>query len=166
VRRVPRAVIIPCAVLLVSGVALAVPWGARHFRPALPRPSCGSAVTHLVNGQTQIFSATRGALECFTRAARECRSAGIAVTEIGVDAGTDYVFTVDPGQTPCRATELSQDYWANFGGGQGRVSATPCRVAAVTRGGVRLSCGGRNALIPARVTVAPGQQHGSARQSG
>jgi hypothetical protein len=72
---------------------------------------------------------------------------------MGIDTGTGYVFTIEPGPAACQVTELSQDYCANFGGGRSHVSAMPCRRTAVTHRGVALCCGGQDVLIPARVSV-------------
>jgi hypothetical protein len=71
---------------------------------------------------------------------------------MGVDTGTNYVFAIDHGRTPCQATELSQSYSANSGGAHGAVDSVPCRLAAVTGAGVTLSCADRDVLIPTRVT--------------
>lgn len=122
-------------------------------RAVLPDPSCGWAVTHLVNGATPFFKATPATLTCFSTAARECRAASIAVIKNGVDTGTSYVFVIEPGRTPCRVTELAQDYSATFGGPVGPVSSTPCRRTAVIAGGVVLRCGGPDILIPASDAV-------------
>jgi hypothetical protein len=47
--------------------------------------------------------------------------------------------------------EWQQGYSANGGGSKSQVSATPCHLGTVTNAGVRLSCGGENLLIPAKV---------------
>ena len=104
----PRAaVVIICAVIVaVVGVLVVV----RQISPraaALPRPSCGSEVTHHLDGGTRLLGADPGALTCFSAAARKCRPASIEVTEMGVDTGTDYVFTIEPGGTACRDRHLS-----------------------------------------------------------
>jgi hypothetical protein len=101
---------------------------------------------------TQILTADKGALTCFAAAARRCASASIAITEMGVDTGTNYVFAIDHGRTACQATELSQTYSANPGAADGAVDSVPCRLAAVTSAGVTLSCADRDVLVPARVT--------------
>jgi hypothetical protein len=119
----------------------------------MPQARCGSAVTHGVDGDTQLLSADPGALSCFSAAARVCKPGSIEVTEMGVDTGTDYVFTIEPGGTTCRVTEVSQAYSANFGGSHGQARTTPCRRTAVTGTGVTLSCDGRDVFIPARVSV-------------
>ena len=54
---------------------------------ALPKASCGSAVTHGLSAATQILSADKGALNCFHVAARDCKTASLEVTEMGVDTG-------------------------------------------------------------------------------
>jgi hypothetical protein len=153
--RINRAAII-CAVIVAVVGAAAFAWRishqpAAHHPVALPRPSCGSASTHFLTSDTQLLRADPGALTCFVRAARECRSASLGVTEMGVDTGTDYVFIIEPGKATCQVTEQRQDYSANFGGSQGAVSTVPCRRAAVTGSGVALRCGGRAVLIPAKV---------------
>src|SRR6185437_16422932 len=89
---------------------------------ALPRATCGTAVTHSLNAATRLLSAGNGALSCFETAVRHCRTASLAVTEMGVDTGTSYVFAVAPGGAGCPVTELSQAYSANFGGTRGDVT--------------------------------------------
>lgn len=152
--RISRAaVMIICAVIVAAISVLAVTWQISMHAAALPRPSCGSGVTHHLDGGTQLLGADPGALTCFSTAARGCRPASIEVTEMGVDTGTYYVFTIEPGGTACQVTELSQDYSANFGGSAGPVSAISCRRTAVSRRGVALRCGGQDVLIPAQVSV-------------
>ncbi len=151
--RVPRtAIIISCAVFVAAISALIVTWRLSQHATALPKASCGSAVTHSVDGGTQLLSADPGAPGCFSKAAAACRAGSIAVTEMGTDIGTDYVFTVEPGGTACQVTEASQDWSVNFGGSQGPVNTTSCRRTSVTGRGVTLSCGGQDVLIPARVS--------------
>jgi hypothetical protein len=119
---------------------------------ALPRASCGTATTHELTAATQLLSADKGSLSCFEAAAQHCRAASLAVTEMGTDTGTNYVFAVQPGGAGCPVTELSQAYSANFGGSQGTVTTTQCRVARVTAAGVTLGWAGQSVLIPAQVT--------------
>jgi hypothetical protein len=120
---------------------------------ALPRASCGQATTHQLSGATQFFQADKGALSCFATSARQCQNASIAVTEMGVDTGTKYVFAIAPGKSNCPATEWSQGYSANFGGSKHfKVVVTQCS-AATKPGGVMLGCGGQDILIPATVTT-------------
>lgn len=147
-----RAAII-CAVIVAVIGAAAGGWKISHRPAALPHPRCGSASTHFLTGHTRLLSADRGALACFIRATRECRSASLGVTEMGVDTGTDFVFTVEPGQARCQVTELRQDYSANFGGSQGTVTSMQCQRVAVTPDGVVLRCGRRQLLIPPSVSA-------------
>jgi hypothetical protein len=70
---------------------------------------------------------------------------------MGVDTGTDYVFTIEPGGTSCQITEARQDYSAN-GGSQDTVTTVPCRRTGVTGTGVTLNCRGRDVLIPGKVS--------------
>lgn len=121
---------------------------------ALPRATCGSATTHFLDAATRVLSADKGSLGCFETAARNCRAASLAVTEMGTDTGTDYVFTVRPGGPGCPVTELSQGYGENFGGSRGTISTAGCRVAGVTAAGVRLTCAGHSVLVPAQVARA------------
>ena len=153
--RIPRTAIIIFAIIAAAGGAAAAAWPHSHHPAALPRPSCGSAQTHFLTGRTQVLAADPGALTCFVRAAKECRSASLGVTEMGVDTGTNYVLTIKPGTTPCQVTEDSRAYSANFGGSQGALSTVRCYRTAVTLAGVRLSCRGRDVLIPARVSTGP-----------
>jgi hypothetical protein len=152
------------AVAGVLSVALAAMTGCSAHGPAgptvhprtvppkaLPKASCGEAGTHELSGTTQFFRADKGALSCFATAVRHCQSASIAITEMGVDTGTDYVFAVVPGQARCQATEWSQDYSANFGGSQGPVVQTHCSATAGADG-VKLGCGGQDLLIPTTAT--------------
>jgi hypothetical protein len=119
---------------------------------ALPKATCGRVSTHGLSAATRILSADKGALSCFHVAARACKTASIAVTEMGVDTGTNHVFAVEPGGKACAVTELSQSYSANFGGSRGKIGAVRCSVTAVTSGGVTLACAGQRLLIPAAVT--------------
>lgn len=146
--------------LLGAAVAAMTSWaahGAVHTiyygtPTALPQANCGEIGTHELSGATRLFRADAGALSCFATAARLCQSASIAVTEMGTDTGTKYVFALEPGKAPCQATEWSQGYSANFGGSQQfKVVVTQCSAAAKPDG-VLLGCGGQDILIP--VTVA------------
>lgn len=152
-RRMPRrTVAIICAAIVAAGAALFV--GRRienHADTTLPSASCGRVTTHLLNGGTVLLQADRGALTCFGTAARMCRSASIEVWEMGVDAGTGYVFSIEPGGTACQAMRLSQDVGFNFGGSRSGITATACPKVAVTGKGVVLACGGQTILIPATV---------------
>jgi hypothetical protein len=151
--RITRAAIVICAVIAaVIGVAAASLRGSPH-QATLPRASCGSALTHFLTADTHMLAARSGALPCFIKAARECRSASLRVTEMGVDTGTVYVFTLKPGRTSCHVTELRQDYSANFGGSKGAVISVPCHLTAVTRRGAMLRCAGQRVLIPGTVSA-------------
>jgi hypothetical protein len=155
--RITRTAILICAVVVaVVAVAAASLRNSPH-RTALPRPTCGSAVTHFLTADTHVLSAHPRALGCFIKAARACRSASLGVTEMGVDTGTSYVFRIQPGRTSCRVSELRQGYSANFGGSKGAVISVPCHLAAITGRGVMLRCAGHRVLIPARVS-APSPQ--------
>ena len=151
--RIPRTAVIICAVIVAVAGAAAAAWRISHHPAALPRASCGSAATHFLTSHTQLLRADPGALTCFVTAARECRSASLGVTELGVDTGTDYLFIIEPRKTSCQVTEQRQDYSANFGGSHDAVSTVPCRRTAVTPSGVALSCGGRDVLIPAQLSA-------------
>jgi len=171
-RRTGRAGIVVCVVLAVAVAGLAVAWPTGHpaggqreaARPhpagggsatALPRPSCGWIGVRLINGTTPQLVASHGALACFNRAARECTAASISDTLVGGDAGTSYVFVIEPGGASCRVMQLAQGYSVSFGlaAPAGPVLSTVCRRTAVTASGVTLNCGGPDILIPAKVTV-------------
>src|SRR5215469_10675255 len=124
--RRPRrwAVIIICVLTTAACGTAVTAWRHSHHHVALQRASCGSAVTHFLTGHTQFLSANPGSLDCFVHAARECRPASIAITEMGVDSGTDDVFIITPAK-PCQVIEQRQDYSANFGGSQSPVSTVP-----------------------------------------
>jgi hypothetical protein len=107
-------VIIGVAMVAAAGGVWAIWWFPLRADNTLPQTSCGRAETHFLSGGTQILQADPHALTCFGAAARGCKPASIEVTEMGVDAGTDYVFTIEPGGTPCQVSELSQGY----GGGR------------------------------------------------
>ncbi|MDR2987032.1 MAG: hypothetical protein LBV34_19565 [Nocardiopsaceae bacterium] len=144
-------IIILSAILVTVAGALAL-W--RITRPAtLPHASCGDAITHVLDGSTQVLGDDQGSLDCFRSAAQRCSAASIEVTAVGVDFGTHYVFTIEPGGTPCQVTELSQDY-----GGPGPtrdpVVSRLCSITAVTAEGVTLTCDGQAVLIP-EVASAP-----------
>jgi hypothetical protein len=141
------------AVTGMLGAALAGMTSCSAGQPAtLPQASCGQATTHNLSPLTQVFHADKGALPCFASAARQCRSASIAITEMGVDTGTDYVFAIAGGKGGCQATEWSQDYSANGGGSEGNVVVTGCSPAARPNG-VLLGCDGQSFLIPVTVTA-------------
>ena len=125
----------------------------RTTATALPKASCGNAVTHGLNARTEILSAGKTALTCFSAAARACQKGSLEVTEMGTDTGTQHVFAVTAQGEPCQVTELSQDYSANFGGSTGPVSSTGCRVTVTTKAGVTLTCAGQELLIPVRITA-------------
>jgi hypothetical protein len=144
-------VVILAAVLLAAMGGGLLAWQLTRQPAKLPQASCGRVITNWLNVSTQV-GADAGVLTCFIVAARGCKAASIGVTEMGVDAGTDYVFTVEPGGTSCRVTELSQDYSANFGGSTGPVIATSCLRRVVTGKGVMLRCAGQDLLIPAAVS--------------
>ncbi len=143
---VAGAVVLAAAGAAVSGCA------ASGAQAALPRATCGGAVTHSLSATTRLLSADKGALTCFGNAARRCTAASLAVTEMGTDIGTDYVFTVEPGGKTCQVTELSQGYGVNFGGSAGPVVSTRCRLAGGPGADVALNCAGQDVLIPATVT--------------
>jgi hypothetical protein len=151
--RIPRIAVTICAVLVAAvGAGVAGCQNSQH-KAALPHASCGSAITHSLIGDTHLLHADPGALTCFVRAARECMTASLRVTEMGVDTGTEYVFAIKSGKTSCQFTELRQHYSANFGGSQSAVSTVSCRRTAVTLSGVALRCGGKDVLIPAKVSA-------------
>ncbi len=120
---------------------------------ALPKASCGSALTHGLNGSTQLLRSDKGALTCFQAAAKTCKTAGLAVTEMGVDTGTNAVITIEPAGSgsACQVTLWHQAYSANGGGSKGKVGSTACTLGTVTNAGVTLSCAGQKVLIPTRV---------------
>jgi hypothetical protein len=131
----------------------------------LPHASCGAAITHDVSASTRLLRADRGALTCFTTAARACKAASLDVTQMGVDTGTDWVFAIASGGTPGRCTVIaySQHYSATGIGGlftqapSGNwvqaVKTANCQETAVTSAGVTLNCQGQAIEIPATVNV-------------
>lgn len=142
-----------CAAVLLAGGGVAG-WRASHGSPTLPLPTCGSVTTHLLSSDTQLLSAKPGALACFSAAARNCRAGSIAVNQMGVDAGTRYVFVIEPGTEPCQVTEQSQFYMVSGGLRHGPVKTVACQRSAVTTSGVTLSCGGRGILIPVELRMS------------
>ena len=150
-RGLTTAGVLSVALAAMTGCSAHGTAGPTGHPEALPKATCGEAGTHQLSGATQLFRADKGALSCFATAVRHCQSASIAITEMGVDTGTDYVFAVAPGQARCQATEWSQDYSANFGGSQGHVVVTGCSATAGP-GGVLLGCAGQRLLIPVTVT--------------
>jgi hypothetical protein len=120
------------------------------------KASCGRALTHGLNSDTQMLSSDKGALTCFQKAAKTCTAASLAVTVMGVDTGTSDVLAIDPAGTPgsgCQVTWWHQAYSANNGGSRGTVGSTPCRLGAVTSADVTLSCAGQTLLIPTAVAT-------------
>jgi hypothetical protein len=136
-----------CAVAM-TGCGASTGGRAPHHDLTLPHAACGTVSTHQLSPDTQLISASPGALGCFDAAVRNCRTGSIRVTEIGVDTGTQYVFVIQSGGRPCQVTEFSQSYSANFGGSEGPVLTASCHQAALTSGGVTLRCGGAEYVIP------------------
>jgi len=161
--RRPVAIVVAGLVLATTGGLLA--WRLTRPPTSLPQASCGLVITNRLGANTTIPGRGAGVLRCFDAAARACKAASIAVTELNVDVGTGYVFTLEPGGTPCRVTELSQGYSANFGGSTGPIIATSCLRRAVTTNGVMLRCAGQDLLIPAKVG-SPGQLTGKLSRRG
>jgi hypothetical protein len=144
-----------CAVAM-TGCGASTGGPSAHHYLALPHAACGTVSTHQLSPDTQLISASPGALGCFDAAVRTCRKASIHVTEMGVDTGTQYVLVLEPGRTPCLLTEYSQSYSANFGGSEGPVLTTSCHEVALTGSGLTLRCGGEQYLIPATVQSSAG----------
>lgn len=142
-----------CAAAVIAGGALAG-CGTSHRAVTPPRVSCGAAVTHSLNDSTELLSASPGALPCFAAAVRNCHSASLSVTAMGVDAGIHYVFVIKPGTEPCQVAEQSQFYMVSGGVRHGPVRTVACQRTAVTASGVTLSCGGRDILIPAKLRMS------------
>jgi hypothetical protein len=151
--RAVRVSVLVVAVIATAVGALLVTRQASPRASALPRVNCGTAETRQLGAGTRVLAADHGALSCFSAAARTCKAATLEVREMGVDTGTDYVFSIEPGKTPCQVTETSQDYSANFGGSHSAVSTTHCRLAAVSVTGVKLNCDGGDEQIPASVSM-------------
>jgi hypothetical protein len=155
-------VIIGCAVAGLAGAA-AAGCGASQQGDASQRSvttqrvSCGSATARFLDDRTELLSANPGALPCFDAAARNCRSASITVTTMGVDAGTRSTFAIKPGTGPCQVTEQSQFYLVSGGLRHGPVTTTHCRISAATAAGVTLSCSGRDVVIPAELRLSVGR---------
>jgi hypothetical protein len=129
----------------------------------LPHASCGQADGYNLGAKTQLVTAYRGALTCFTTAARTCKAVGLGVRQRGTDTGTLYVFAIASSGTPgyCTVTEYKQRYSAIAIGDQA-VSTFHCFETAVTSQGVALACEGPAAqddtvFIPATLNV-PGQR--------
>jgi hypothetical protein len=168
--------VIICVVILAFAAALvtARAVGQRAHVTALPRASCGRAWTQFhLGSRTQLYRAEPGTLACFGTAARECKPASIDITYFLMDFGVEYVFTIEPGGTPCQVNELSQ----GFGGAltHGPVIAMGCQRTAISGRGTELRCGGQDVLIPAQLsplpklpqayrTVTRSCQHGHSRQ--
>jgi hypothetical protein len=151
--RVIRVTVVVCAVVVTAVGALLVTRQGSPHASALPHVNCGSADTRQLGAGTRVLEADHGALNCFSAAARTCKAATLDVRETGVDTGTDHVFSIEPGKTPCQVTETSQAYSANFGGSHSAVSTTHCRLAAVTVTGVELSCDGGDEQIPVSASM-------------
>jgi hypothetical protein len=121
------------------------------------KASCGRAITHGLNSDTQMLSSDSGALTCFQKAAKTCTAASLGVTVMGVDTGTSDVLAIDPAGTsgsPCQVTWWHQAYSANNGGSKDTAASTPCHVDTVTSAEVTLSCAGRGTmLIPTTVAA-------------
>jgi hypothetical protein len=57
--RVQQAAVIICAVIMAAAGAVTAACGSSQHPAALPHVSCGSAITHFLTGDTQVFSADR-----------------------------------------------------------------------------------------------------------
>lgn len=149
-----RAVIITCVLAAAIVAALVTAWRFVQRAGTLPRATCGAFVTHDLGSSTTALSADRGALHCFSAAARRCVPASIKIVAMGVDSGTDYVVTLRPNSPHCQASELWQDYgWTGGSLSTGPITAASCRLATVSGRGETLGCGSQDVLIPAAVTV-------------
>ncbi|WP_194925871.1 hypothetical protein [Catenulispora pinisilvae] len=134
-------------VVLAAGSAVAATQlGGHNAQTALPKASCGSAITRAVTSDTSVTAADPGALTCFQTAARTCSPAAVQVDQRGVDAGRTYVFQIKSGGATCQVDELSQSSMEP--GKAGQVQSVTCDRSGVTTEGVMLTCGGRNVLIP------------------
>ncbi|MBS2537172.1 hypothetical protein KGQ20_30890 [Catenulispora sp. NF23] len=134
-------------VVLAAGSAVAATQlGGHNAQTALPKASCGSAITRAVTADTSVTSADPGALTCFQAAARTCSPAAVQVSQRGIDAGRTYVFQIKSGGATCQVDELSQGYLEPDKPGQ--VQSVTCDRAGVTTEGVTLTCGGQTVLIP------------------
>ena len=151
--RAVRVSVLVLAVVATAVGALLVTRQASPHASALPQVNCGTADTRQLGAGTRVLEADHSALNCFSAAARTCKAATLDVREMGVDTGTDHVFSIEPGRTPCQVTETSQAYSANFGGSHSGVSTTHCRLAAVTGTGVKLNCDGGDEQIPASASM-------------
>jgi hypothetical protein len=157
--RRPRVIVILCTAIVAAIAGVVIGLQVSHHQTAqtvAPPASCGSTWTHSVSGQTQLLGADHGALPCFDAAVRACKPASLHVIDMGVDTGTDYVFTIEGSTSQgagasCRVTEASNFYSANGGGSTGPVTTTSCQRTAVTSAGVSLTCAGQDVLIPAKV---------------
>lgn len=148
--RLTKVMIGGCALVAACGCGV-IGWSVSHHQAAMPHATCGTVITHQFTSDTELLSASPGALGCFFGAVHDCKSASIGVTEMGVDGGSDYVLAIDPGSRPCQLTEFSQSYTANFGGHESQVTTIGCRVVALTGRGVTLTCNGGQVLLPAAV---------------
>src|SRR5215469_13888645 len=89
----------------LRGSGSASPGGPQSAMPT--KASCGRAVTHGLNSDTQMLSSDKGALTCFQKAAKTCTAASLGVTVMGVDTGTSDVIAIDPpgaSGSGCQAT--------------------------------------------------------------
>lgn len=135
-------------VVLAAGTAVAATQLGHHKADtALPKATCGSAITRALNADTVVIAADPGALSCFDGAARACDPAALQVVARGIDAGTTYVFRIESGGSACRVTELSQTYVEPRR--HGPVKSVSCERTGVSAVGVNLSCEGQDVLIPA-----------------
>ena len=149
-----RAAIITCVLAAGIAAALVAAWRFVQRAGTLPQASCGAFITHDLGSSTTALTADRGALRCFSAAARRCVPASIEIVAMGVDSGTNYVVTLRPNSPNCQASELRQDYgWTGGSLSTGPITAASCRLATVSGRGVTLGCGSQDVLIPAAVTI-------------
>lgn len=74
-------------------------------------PSCGSLTLHEGGQNAYVLSpGARSIEQCFVQAYQQCQARALAVTWMGIDAGTTSTFTIEKQGTTCQLLQSSQSY--------------------------------------------------------
>lgn len=117
-----------------------------HNTPAVAQGrNCGSFTT---NGQRTFgagqHSTAAQIADCFWQAYQQCQTASMHVTFMGVDAGTQHVFTLQKQQNGCQVVDTSQFYNVNFGGSHSKPETNVCASLTRTQSALHFSQCGQN----------------------
>ncbi len=111
-------------------------------------PSCGSLTLHEGGQNAYVLSpGARSIEQCFVQAYQQCQARALAVTWMGVDAGTASTFTIEKQGNNCQLLQSSQSYVLGHTNAQSEISS--CQGLTQTTDSLILKCGsGEDILIP------------------